>query len=89
MKTVQMFYDFYAWKTEETTKVMKDMIKKKKKKIMHPKLPLPFFVCFWTLPQRYRSLTLFAKITFANANVIRNNGMENRVILSPNKVLFK
>lgn len=31
MKTVQMFYDFYAWKTEETTKVMKDMIKKKKK----------------------------------------------------------
>lgn len=26
-----MFYDFYAWKTEETTKVMKDMIKKKKK----------------------------------------------------------
>lgn len=33
MKTVQMFYDFYAWKTEETTKVMKDMIKKKKKRL--------------------------------------------------------
>lgn len=45
MKTVQMFYDFYAWKTEETTKVMKDMIKKKKK-IMHPKLPLALFVLF-------------------------------------------